>query len=112
MQSIVLASIPSTEQRFNAKERQLTIPSSTEIAKVLGLNPRTFNRIKQKAQHKRDLLEEVSDGILHTGTIFSQVVKRKGWTKINKDLEETVISFIENHPNVIQSPIMNDFVCV
>jgi len=57
-------------------------------------------------------LEEVEDGILQTGTLFSQVVKRKGWTKVNKDLEETVLSFIESHLNVVQSPIMNDYVSV
>ena len=84
------------------------------IAKFLGLNPRTFNRIKQKAQDKRDLLEEVTgaDGSSQTGTLFSQVVKRKGWTKVNKELEEKVHSFIENHPNVVQSPTMNDYVSV
>ena len=97
---------------MDAKERQVTVPSSTEIAKFLGLNPRTFTRIKQKAQDKRDLLEEVQDGTLQRGTLFSQVVKRKGWTKVNKELEEKVLSFIENHPNVVQSPIMNDYVSV
>ena len=112
VQSIVIASIPSTQQRLNAKERQLTIPSSTEIAQFLGLNRRSFNRIKQKAQDKRDLLEEVADGSSQTGTLFSQVVKRKGWTKVNKELEEKVVSFIKNHPNVVQSPIMNDYVSV
>ena len=45
VQSVVLPSIPSTQQRLNAKERQLTTPASTEIAKVLGLNPKEyFNR--------------------------------------------------------------------
>ena len=39
--------------------------------------------------------------------LVSQVVKRKGWTKVSEDLEEKVISFIENHPSVVQSPIMN-----
>ena len=48
VQSVVLSSIPSTEQRLNAKERQLSIPSSTEIAKLLGVNPRTFQRIQKK----------------------------------------------------------------
>ena len=112
LQSVVLSSIPSTQQTMDAKEQQLTLPSSTEIAKLLGFNPRTFDQIKQKVQYKRDLLEHDSNGFLQTGTLFSQVVKRKGWTKINKDLEEKVISFIENHPNVVQSPIMNDFVLV
>ena len=32
VQSVVLSAIPSTQQRLNAKERQLSIPSSTEIA--------------------------------------------------------------------------------
>ena len=77
------------------------------------MNPRTFHRIQKKTQHKRDLLEEITDGILQTrGTLFSQVVKSKGWKKVDKDLKEKVISFIENHPNVVKSPIMNDYVSV
>ena len=64
VQSIVISSIPSTQERLNAKERQVSIPFSTEIAKLLGLNPRTFQRIQKKAQHKRDLLENVTDGML------------------------------------------------
>ena len=55
VQSVVIASIPSTQQRLNAKERQQTIASSREIAKVIGLNQTTFNRVQKKAQHKRDL---------------------------------------------------------
>ena len=31
---------------------------------------------------------------------------------MNRDLEEKVHSLIENHPNVVQSPIMNDYVSV
>ena len=42
VQSVVLASLPSTKQRQDAIESQLTIASSTEIAKVPGINPRTF----------------------------------------------------------------------
>ena len=48
VQSVVVSSIPSSQQRFDANERQLSIPSSTEIAKVLGLNPRTFQRIQKR----------------------------------------------------------------
>ena len=48
VQSVVLSSIPTTEQRLNDKERQLTIPSSREISKVLGLNARTFQQIKKR----------------------------------------------------------------
>ena len=40
------------------------------------------------------------------------MVKSKGWTKVDKDLEEKVHSFIENHFNVVQGPIMNDYVFV
>ena len=57
-------------------------------------------------------MEERTDGILQTGTLFAQVVKSKGWTKVNTELEEKVLSFIENHSNVVQSPIMNDYVSV
>ena len=48
VQSVVVSSIPSIQQRLDAVERQLTLPSSREIAKVLGLNPRTFQRIKKR----------------------------------------------------------------
>ena len=50
--------------------------------------------------------------MLQTGTLFSQVVKSKGWTKVHEDLRDKVHSFIKNHPNVVQSPIMNDYVSV
>ena len=112
VQSVVLSSIRSTQQILNAKSRQQSLPSSRQIAQVIGLNPRTFQWIKHKVQRKRDLLEHVTNGVLPTETLFSQVVKSKGWTKVNKELEEKVISFIENHPNVVQSPIMNDYVSV
>ena len=55
-------------------------------------------------------MEQVTNGTVQTGTLFSQVVKSKGWTKVNKDLEEKAIAFIEHHPNVVQSPLMNDCV--
>ena len=77
--------------------------------------PRTFQRIQKKAQQKRDNLELVKDGIFETCTLFSQVVKSKGWTKVNKELEEKVQSFIENHPNVplcrisTRNPVENNF---
>ena len=35
-----------------------------------------------------------------------------GLTKVNKELEEKVLSFIVNHPSVVQNPIMNDYVRV
>ena len=58
-------------------------------------------------------MEQVTtNGIIQAGTIFSQVIKRKQWTKVNNDLKEKVISFIENHPNAVQSPIMNDYVSI
>ena len=66
-------------------------------------------------QSRRDLFQLQGNGdtnSIPTGTIFSQVVKSKGWMKLNKELEEKVHSFILNHPNVIQSRIMNDYVSV
>ena len=89
--------------------------SFKQIADTIGLLKDKYFQIRKENQAKRDLLElrsETNDGVVPTGTIFSQVVKSKGWTKVNKDLEEKVHSFIENHPNVVQSPIMNDYVSV
>ena len=57
-------------------------------------------------------MEQVTNGTIQTGTIFSQVIKSKAWIRVNKDFEEKVHSFIEKHPNVIQSPIMNDYISV
>ena len=116
VQSVVLSSMPSTNQQVEEKENGLFKASSNQIAETLGVQKLKYYRIRKENQSKRDLLElrsEMNDGIsLTAGTIFSQVVKRKGWTKVNKDLEEKVYSFIENHPNVVQSPMMNDYVRV
>ena len=90
---------------------------SNQITQTLGVHKLKYYRIRKENQCKRDLLKlqsEMNDGVVATtaGTIFSQVVKRKGWTKVNNELEEKVLLFIENHPNVIQSPIMNNYVSV
>ena len=44
--------------------------------------------------------------------IFSQVVKRKGWRKVNAELITTTHDFIYRHPNIIASPIAGDTVTV
>ncbi len=111
--SLVLSTIPSTQQQVEEKVNGSFVPCYKEIADTLGLSKDKYYRIRKQNQGKRDLLQLRSgDGVVPTGTIFSQVVKSKGWTKVDKDLEEKVISFIVNHPNVVQSPIMNDFVLV
>ena len=70
--------------------------------------------MRKENQAKRELLELRSErnGVEPTGTIFSQVARSKGWTEVNKELEERVHSFIVNHPNLEQSLIMNGYVSV
>ena len=45
-----------------------------------------------------------------TATQFSQVVKSKGWTKVDLALRNAVHDWIRKHPMVVESPIMNDMV--
>ena len=112
VQSVVLSTIPSTQQQVEDKENGSFVPSFTQIAQTIGVFKAKYHRIRKEKQAKRDLLELRSESVEPTGTIFSQVVRSRGWTKVNKELEDEVLSFIENHPNVVHSPIMNDYVRV
>ena len=104
----------STEQQVQDKENGAFVPSKTQLADTIGIPRPTYNRIRKLNQCRRDLLQLQGgdSNSIPKGTIFSHVVKSKGWTKVNKELEEKVHSFIENHPNAVQSPIMNDCVSV
>ena len=101
----------STQEQLEDKENGIFVPSSQQIANTIGIPKTTFQRIRKLNQERRDLLKLQAEGnnsMIPTGTIFSQVVKSKEWKKVDKELEEKVLSFIENHPNVVQSPITND----
>ena len=56
---------------------------------------------------KRDKLENGSKG-----TIFSQVIKSRGWTKVDDELLKKIHSFVRHHPHVVQSPLANDMATV
>ena len=45
-------------------------------------------------------------------TIYSQVLKSKGKTKVNPALEEKIERFIRGHPFLVASPIKDDSVLV
>ena len=110
----MLSTLPSTQQQLEDKETGVFVPSYNQIADAIGASKNKYHRIRTEKQVKKDLLElrGETNGVIPTGTIFSQIVKSKGWTKVDKDLEAKVHSFIQNHPNVVQSPIMNDYVSV
>ena len=93
VQSIVISSMKSTRQHVEDKENGVFVPSSTQQADTIGIPKKRFIRIRKQNQSKRDLLQLQGDGdsnSIPTGSIFSQFVKSKGWTKVNKDLEEKV----------------------
>ena len=102
VQSLVLSTLPSTQQQLEDKQNGVFVPSYNQIADAIGVSKNKYHRIRTEKQVKRDLLElrGETDGVIPTGTIFSQIVKSKGWTKVDKDLEQKVHSFIENHRNV------------
>ena len=68
------------------------MPSCKQIADTIGVLKTKYHIIKKENQVKRDLLQVRSESIVPTGTVFSQVVKSSGWTKVNKELEEKVLS--------------------
>lgn len=75
--------------------------------KSLGLPLSRYNRILGSAKFKRMALEEE-----RKDTIYSQVIKGKGWTKVDSNLMEIVHKWIRAHPHVIESPLANDTVKV
>ena len=78
VQSVIISSMPSTEQQVQDKENGVFIPPSTQIADTIGIPRSSYHRIRTLNQSKRDLLELVQgDGHSNSGTLFSQVVKLK-----------------------------------
>eukprot|EP00535_Pseudo-nitzschia_heimii_P013450 CAMPEP_0197196378 /NCGR_PEP_ID=MMETSP1423-20130617/32324_1 /TAXON_ID=476441 /ORGANISM="Pseudo-nitzschia heimii, Strain UNC1101" /LENGTH=438 /DNA_ID=CAMNT_0042650177 /DNA_START=139 /DNA_END=1456 /DNA_ORIENTATION=- len=84
--------------------------SNTEIANFLGMSEPTYRRAVKAVTMKRAALEGIHIPV--TPVIFSQVVKRKGWRKVNEELKKTTYDFIFRHPNIIASPIAGDTVTI
>ena len=88
--------------------------SMREGAKALGLPRMSFQRLyKSVAEKRKSIAEETANGgMLSKESIYSQVVKSKGWRKCDQNLEKIIHDWIRRHPHVIQSPITNDTVLV
>ena len=106
--SLVESVVTSTMEPRGAQERGKSNPTKVALAKVLGINCQTYRRIVNKVQCKCDALE-----IGDESTVYSQVIKRKSWTKISEELKQNVYNYIRNeHPHVVRSPLANDMVTV
>ena len=66
-----------------------------------------YQRIALSLKTKRDALEERT-----SGSVFSQVIQRKGWRRVNEDLKDKIYTFIRNHCHVVESPIASDLVTI
>ena len=100
VQSIVLASFQSP----NPSQKKVSIEKQ---AQTFGLSLNKYKRILSNVKSKRLALEEG-----RKDTVYSRVVGRKGWTKVDSNLVEIVHKWIRRHPHVIESPIANDLVKV
>ena len=78
VQSIILSTLPSSEQR----QPNQSIPSNREVATVLGMISHQYQRIALSLKTKRGALEERT-----SGSVFIQVIQRKGWRRVNEDLK-------------------------
>ena len=105
IQSIVLGSLGSPQ--FPDQQHQHPKPPKKLQAKMLGLSEKRYHRIANCVESKRAALVEG-----RKDTIYSQVIKRKGWTKVDSNLMEIVHKWIRGHPHVIESPLANDTVQV
>ena len=103
--SILLCCLSSPSSQQHTKQLSLR-----KISKRLGLPPSSMTRIAKQLQVKRAALEGINTS--NDSIVFSQVVKRKGWSKIDELLKKIIVKYIVNHPNVIHSPIMNDTILV
>ena len=102
VQTIVLAMLPSPGSANTFSTR--------EIANFIGLPKTTYLRCVKAVTVKRAVLEGIH--VPQEPFIFSQVVRRKGWRKVDAKLKETTYDFIYRHPNIIASPIAGDTVTV
>ena len=100
VQSIVLATLDPPN--FETTEKT---PTRREVARALGMPLTTYQYILKSVVDKRIALE-----YRDRNTVFSQVVKSKGWTKVDLALRNAVHDWIRKHPMVVESPIMNDMV--
>ena len=102
VQTVVLAMLPSpgTPKTF----------SNREIAKLIGLSEPMYRRALKAVSAKRAALEGI-----HTqdkSAMFSQVIKRRGWRKIDPELKAITHDYIRRYPNIITSPIKGDTVTI
>ena len=72
-------------------ERIEKSPTRKEIAQSLGLPLSTYNYIVKAVKDKRLALD-----YRDRSTVFSQVVKSKGWTKVDLDLQNP--GPLDTHP--------------
>ena len=75
VQTVVLCTLSPTNEENSSK------PSYSEISEILGMPASKYRRIAIAVGHKRDKLENGEKG-----TIFSQVIKSRGWTKVDEEL--------------------------
>ena len=57
VQSVVISSIPSTEQQVQDKKNGVFVLSSTQISETIGIPKSSYNRIRSLNKSRRDLLE-------------------------------------------------------
>ena len=93
---------PSAEKEF----------SLNRVSKRLGIPRTSLQTIFKKLETKRaPALEGVNT--TNNSVVFSQVVMRKCWAKIDELLKRIIVKYIVKHPNgVIHSSIMNDTILV
>ena len=94
---VVLATLPS----LNANSKP---PTDRQLALLLGLSLCSYQRIVKAVKQKRASLEDVDR---QHATVYSQVIKSKGWTKVNKKLKQTVHEWIRQHPHVVSIELLN-----
>ena len=84
VQSLVLSTSPCTHQQLEDKVNGSFVRSYKQIAETVGVSTDKYHRIRKRNQAKRDSSELQSErnGVVPTGTIFSQVVKSKGWRRV------------------------------
>ena len=51
-------------------------------------------------------------GAKEEGLMCSHIKKRKGWSKVWKELQKKVVEWLKNHPSIVESPTMKDAILV
>ena len=83
--------------------------TTTDYQKVL---PGSRATVQRRVKKSKDRKTKFKVGAKEEGLMYSRVKKRKGWSKVSKELQKNVVEWLKNHPSIVESPTIKDTILV